>query len=202
MSPDPPSTVALTPPQPALVDDPPPLGRTLVLVGIMGAGKSSVGRRLAKAIGASFADADDAIIEAAGMSIADIFESYGEQSFRNLERRVIARLLDGPPRILALGGGGFIDPETRARVKAGACSIWLRADLPTLLARVLRKRATRPLLMNGDPAAILGDLMARRYPIYAEADHVVDSSEQPAEMVVQRIIELLRAKAPDQKTTE
>jgi shikimate kinase len=183
------------PPTDAPALDPPPLRRTVALVGLMGAGKSAVGRRLAKVLGADFADADELIVAAAGMSIPDIFEKYGEPEFRDLERRVIARVLEGPPLVLALGGGAFIDPQTRDHVKRRALSVWLRADLDTLVGRTMRKKGTRPLLAQGDPRAVLAQLMERRHPIYAEADHVVDSDEQPAESVVARILMLLRADA-------
>jgi len=163
----------------------------VALVGLMGAGKSAVGRRLAKALDAEFADADELNVAAAGMSIPDIFAKYGEPEFRDLERRVIQRVLDGPPLVLALGGGAFVDPQTRARLKQQALSIWLRADLDTLVGRTTRKKGTRPLLANGDPRAILAELMQRRYPIYAEADHTVHSDEQPPEAVVDRIVALL-----------
>jgi shikimate kinase len=167
------------------------LARSLVLVGLMGAGKSSIGRRLARALHAGFADADEEIVSAAGMSIAEIFAQYGETAFRDLERRVVARLLDQPPQVLALGGGAFINASTRSRIKEEACSVWLRADLPTLLARTQRKRGTRPLLEQGDPAATLARLMEERYPIYAEADHVIDTTNDPPDALVQRIIEQL-----------
>jgi shikimate kinase len=182
-------------PAPAARPEAPPLRRTLVLVGLMGAGKSAVGRRLAKALGAPFADADDEIVTAAGMSIPDIFAAYGEGEFRELERRVVARLLAGPPVVLALGGGAFIDPRTRARVKARARSVWLRADLDTLVGRTARKKGTRPLLMQGDPRQILAGLMERRYPVYAEADHILDTAEQPPERIVEAIIAILRREA-------
>ncbi|HET6469275.1 MAG TPA: shikimate kinase [Geminicoccaceae bacterium] len=174
----------------------PPLTRPLVLVGLMGAGKSSVGRRLARMLAVPFADADDEIVTAAGMSIPEIFERYGEPEFRMLERRVIARLLDGSLMVLALGGGAFIDPTTRALVKNRARSVWLRADLETLLARTARKRGTRPLLSQGDPRQILAELIERRHPVYAEADHVVDSTEQPPEIVIRRVLDLLHDPAP------
>lgn len=176
---------------PAEPSAPPVLSRTVALVGLMGAGKSAVGRRLAKALEAEFADADELIVAAAGMSIPDIFAKYGEPEFRDLERRVIQRVLDGPPLVLALGGGAFIDPQTRARLKQQALSIWLRADLETLVGRTMRKKGTRPLLASGDPRTILAELMQRRYPIYAEADHTVHSDEQPPEAVVDRIVALL-----------
>ena len=172
----------------------PALAQSVVLVGLMGAGKSSVGRRLARSLHASFADADDEIVAAAGMSIPDIFAAYGEPAFRDLERRVVARLLAQPePRVLALGGGAFIDPGTRARVKQAACSVWLRADLDTLLARTARKRGSRPLLETGDPRATLARLIEQRYPVYAEADHVVDTAADPPDAIVARIIGLVRA---------
>ena len=154
----------------------------------MGAGKTSVGRRLARQLQAAFQDADEEIVAAAGMSIPDIFALYGEPRFRELERRVVARLLDQPPRVLALGGGAFIDPLTRSRVKALATSVWLRADLDTLVARTLRKKGTRPLLAQGDPRETLARLMDERYPIYAEADLTVDSANEPHETVVERIL--------------
>lgn len=168
-----------------------PLRRSIVLVGLMGAGKTSVGRRLARALGAAFQDADEEIVSAAGMSIPDIFALYGEPRFRELERRVVARLLDQPPMVLALGGGAFIDGDTRARVKAAAVSVWLRADLDTLLARTMRKKGSRPLLEQGDPRDTLARLMEQRYPIYAEADYTLDTANEPHEAVVGRIIALL-----------
>lgn len=162
----------------------------------MGAGKTSVGRRLAKAMGAPFVDADEEIVAAAGMSIADIFATYGEPVFRDLERRVIARLLDGPPGVLALGGGAFVDPETRARVKERAVSIWLDADIDTLVERTARKRASRPLLKDGDLRAKLETLMRERRPIYAEADHRVESGARPPEDIAASILQLLAEEKP------
>ncbi|MCS6780799.1 MAG: shikimate kinase [Geminicoccaceae bacterium] len=162
-----------------------------MLVGLMGAGKTSVGRRLAKLLDTGFVDADEEIVAAAGMSIADIFATYGEPVFRDLERRVIARLLEGPPGVLALGGGAFVDPGTRARVKERAISIWLDADLDTLVERTSRKRASRPLLKDGDLRAKLETLMAERRPIYAEADLRVESGSLPPEAIARRILDLL-----------
>ncbi len=170
--------------------------RRIVLVGLMGAGKTSVGRRLAKAMGAPFVDADEEIVAAAGMSIADIFATYGEPVFRDLERRVIARLLDGPPGVLALGGGAFVDPETRARVKERAVSIWLDADIDTLVERTARKRASRPLLKDGDLRAKLETLMRERRPIYAQADHRVESGARPPEDIAASILALLAEEKP------
>lgn len=166
-------------------------GRRIVLVGLMGAGKTSVGRRLAKALGAPFVDADEEIVAAAGMSIADIFETYGEPVFRDLERRVVARLLDGPPGVLALGGGAFVDPTTRARVKEKAISIWLDADVDTLVERTSRKRANRPLLKDGDLRAKLEKLLEERRSCYAQADHRVESGARPPEEIAAAILRIL-----------
>jgi shikimate kinase len=166
-------------------EPPPPwrLGRTIVLVGLMGAGKTSIGRRLAKILGTPFSDADEEIVAAAGLSIPDIFQLYGEPRFRELERRVIARLLEGGPMVLALGGGAFI--------AASAVSVWLRADLETLVARTSRKRGTRPLLERGDPHEILAALMRDRYPVYALADFTIDSQVEPHESVIERMMTML-----------
>jgi shikimate kinase len=175
----------------------PALAQSVVLVGLMGAGKSSVGRRLARALHAGFADADEEIVAAAGMSIPDIFAGYGEAKFRDLERRVVARLLDRPPMVLALGGGSFVDPGTRAKVKALARSVWLRADLDTLVARTMRKQGSRPLLAAGNARDTLARLIEERYPIYAEADHIVDTATDPPEGIALRIIDLLQlSRAP------
>ena len=149
------------------------LPRTVALVGLMGAGKSAIGKRLAIRLGLPFVDADDEIERAAGCSIAEFFERYGEAEFRAGERRVIARLLDEPPHVLSTGGGAYIDPETRALMRAKAVTVWLRAELDVLFDRV-RRRGHRPLLRQGDPKEILGRLMTQRYPIYAEADIVVE----------------------------
>ncbi|MDX6750027.1 shikimate kinase [Geminicoccaceae bacterium 1502E] len=157
----------------------------------MGAGKTSVGRRLARLIDAPFADADDEIVAAAGMSIPDIFETYGEQEFRDLERRVVARLLEGPPLVLALGGGAFVDEASRAAVREHGLSVWLRADLDTLVARTARRRGVRPLLMQDEPRAVLERLMKARYPLYAEADHVIETGEAQPEVIAERIRSLL-----------
>jgi shikimate kinase len=164
----------------------------VVLVGLMGAGKTAVGRRLAALLGVGFVDADEAIVEAAAMCIPDIFEVYGEEAFRDLERRVVARLIEETPGVLALGGGAFIDPRTRAALAGRTVTIWLKADLETLVGRSVKKRASRPLLMQGDPQAILADLMARRYPIYALADHTVVTGDQPLDEVAETLASLLR----------
>jgi shikimate kinase len=176
--------------------------RSIVLVGLMGAGKSNIGRRLANRLHLPFTDADAEIEAAAGESIEEIFQRYGEPYFRTGERRVIARLLEGSPHVLSTGGGAYMDASTRALLRGQAITVWLRADLDVLFERV-KKRAHRPLLRQGDPREILARLMAQRYPIYAEADLVVDSTAQPAELTTEQVIETLRrhlaapsAKAP------
>ncbi len=166
------------------------LDKTLVLVGMMGAGKTSVGRRLAGMLGVPFRDADVEIESAAGCTINEIFERFGEPAFRSGERKVIARLLTDPPHVLAAGGGAFIDEETRQRIKERAVSIWLRAPLDLLIQRVLRKD-TRPLLRNTDSKATLERLLREREPIYAEADIVIESDEGPHDVVVKRIVAAL-----------
>ncbi|QFU17843.1 shikimate kinase [Microvirga thermotolerans] len=165
--------------------------RSLVLVGLMGAGKSTVGRRLAQKLGLPFRDADHEIEEAAGMSIPDIFAIHGEEHFRDGERRVIARLLQEGPMVLATGGGAFMNAETRAAIRAAGVSIWLKADLDTLMRRV-RRRATRPLLQNPDPEGTMRRLMEVRYPVYAEADVTVYSHEAPHDRVVADIVQALK----------
>ncbi len=165
--------------------------RPVVLVGLMGAGKTSIGRRLAQRLGLAFVDSDHEIETAAGCTIETIFEMYGERAFRDCERRVIGRLLDEPIQIIATGGGAFMDAETRATVKARGHSVWLRADLDLLLHRVAR-RANRPLLKRGDPREILAGLMAQRYPIYAEADATVDTKDAPPDVTVDAVIAALQ----------
>ena len=170
------------------------LEKTLVLVGMMGAGKTSVGRRLASVLGVSFRDADVEIESAAGCTINEIFERFGEPAFRSGERKVIARLLSDPPHVLAAGGGAFVDTETRERIKERAVSIWLRAPLDLLIQRVMRKD-TRPLLRNTDSRATLERLLREREPIYAQADIIVESDEGPHDVVVKRIIAALDGRA-------
>jgi len=164
------------------------LPKTVVLVGLMGAGKSAIGRRLAARLGRRFVDADQEIETAAGCSIEDIFDAYGEAAFRDVERRVVARLMDEPIHVLSTGGGAFIDDETRKLVKEKGISLWLRADLDLMLARTSR-RNNRPLLKNGDPREILERLIDERYPIYAEADVTVDSQDGPPDLTVERAID-------------
>ena len=169
------------------------LNKTVALVGMMGAGKSSIGRRLAARLSTPFRDADGEIETAAGCSVSEIFERYGEAAFRDGERRVIARLLGEPPHVLATGGGAFMDPETRARLKEKAVSVWIKAPVELLLQRVQR-RDTRPLLRNGDPRETLLRLLAQREPIYAEADITFESEDAPHHVAVDRIILALEAR--------
>lgn len=164
--------------------------RPVVLVGMMGAGKSSIGRRLAGRLGLSFVDADTEIEQAAGMSIADIFATHGEPQFRDGEARVIARLLDGGPCVLATGGGAFMREETRSRIRDKAVSMWLKADADIILRRV-RRRTDRPLLKTEDQAATIDRLIAERYPVYALADLTVMSRDVPHEKIVEECIEAL-----------
>lgn len=167
------------------------LPRTVVLVGLMGAGKSAIGRRLATRLHLPFIDADTEIEAAAGCTIAEIFARDGEPVFRAVERKIITRLLtERPAHILATGGGAFMDPETRAAIRRHGVSVWLRAELDVLLARTAR-RTHRPLLNQGDPREILGRLMTQRYPVYAEADLTVISDERPPEGTVELVIEAL-----------
>ena len=168
------------------------LDKPLVLVGLMGAGKSTIGRRLASALSLSFVDSDNEIVEAAGCSISDIFEAYGEAIFRDLEQRVILRLVTNPSCVIATGGGAFINPAIRAAIKEKAVSVWLRADVDVLLERVSR-RDTRPLLKTGDKHTILEKLMDERYPIYAQADITIDSNAGQHETVVENILEALQS---------
>ena len=172
---------------------------TIVMVGLMGAGKTAIGRRLAARLGLPFVDADDEIEAAAGSSISDIFERHGEAAFRDGERRVIARLLDEDPIVLATGGGAFMDPETRARIAEKGISVWLRADIDTLVRRTSR-RDDRPLLRNGDPREILEQLIEIRYPVYQRADIVVDSLDAPAEDTLQQVLNALDAYRAAEKT--
>ncbi len=167
--------------------------RSLVLVGMMGVGKSSVGRRLAGRLGIPFVDADSEIEKAAGMSIADIFARHGEPDFRSGEARVIARLLQGGPQVLATGGGAFMNPSTRNAVRAKGISIWLKAELDVLLRRISKRRNERPLLQGGDPEETLRGLLAEREPTYGLADLTVQSRDVSHEAVVADIMTALVA---------
>jgi shikimate kinase len=175
----------------------PALGRrSLVLVGMMGAGKSSIGRKLAAKLALPFVDADAEIELAAGMSIPDIFSKHGEPSFRAGEARVIARLLDGGPQVLATGGGAFMNAETRAAIRAKAISIWLKAEYEILLRRI-KRRSDRPMLKTEDPAETLKRLLAERDPVYAEADLTVRSRDVPHEIIIAEILDALALQLRD-----
>lgn len=167
------------------------LPKTLVLVGMMGAGKSSIGWRLARKLGIPFNDTDQEVERAAGCSVADIFETWGEKAFRDAERRVIKRLLSGQTQVVSTGDGAFIDEDSRALIKENAISLWLRADPEILYERVIR-RDTRPLLFEGDAKQILEEMIERRYPIYAKADLTVESNDDAHEATVERIMESLK----------
>lgn len=178
----------------ASLPPPLPIDRTIVLVGMMGAGKTTIGRRLAARLNLPFVDADTEIELAAGCSIEDFFAAHGEAAFRDGEHRVIMRLLEGPVHVLATGGGAFMDPRTRAQIARKGLSIWLRADLDLLLQRV-SKRTNRPLLKTADPRATLERLLAERSPIYAQSDIVVDSADIPHDAVVNAIVTALSERA-------
>lgn len=164
--------------------------RTIALVGLMGVGKSSVGRRLASALGLPFRDADTEVETAAGRSITEIFSALGEPAFRDGERRVIARLLEGPPHVLATGGGAFMSPETRQIIKDRAISIWLKTDLEVLARRIGRKDS-RPLLAGKDPLDVLRQQAEVRYPAYAEADITVETGDTAHHVTVAEVIRAL-----------
>ena len=164
--------------------------RSIVLIGLMGAGKTAVGRRLANRLDLGFTDADSEIELAAGQTVSEIFAEHGEPYFRQGEARVIARLLQHGPQVLATGGGAYMDAGTRDNIKAGGISIWLKADLPVLLHRV-RRRDNRPLLARGNPEAVMTELMQKRYPVYAEADITVESREVPHDVIVADVVEAL-----------
>ncbi|WP_428031069.1 shikimate kinase [Ancylobacter sp.] len=164
--------------------------RSIVLVGMMGAGKSSVGKRLARRLALPFADADTEIEQAAGMTIPEIFALHGEPAFRDGEKKVIARLLEAGPMVLATGGGAYMNAETRAAIARHGICVWLKAELDVLLRRV-RRRDDRPLLKNGDPESTLARLIDLRYPAYAEADVTVVSHDVPQDVMVDTVIEAL-----------
>lgn len=168
----------------------PLIDRPIALVGLMGTGKTTVGRRLAKRLGIDFVDADQEIENAAQMSVGEIFERYGEQVFRDGERRVIARLIEGKPMVIATGGGAFIQPETRRLLLESAITIWLNANIKVLAERTAR-RNHRPLLWGKEPFDVLAELAERRNPIYAEAPIHIESDPGPHNKTVERIVEAL-----------
>ena len=164
--------------------------RSIVIIGLMGAGKTTVGRRLAERLGLRFVDADAEIEKAAGRSIAEIFAEYGEPYFRDGERKVIARLLGAGPQVLATGGGAYMNAETRKAVKERGIAVWLNASLPLLMKRV-RRRAHRPLLRAEDPESVMRELMDKRYPVYGEADISVESRDIPHNIIVNDVLRAL-----------
>jgi shikimate kinase len=166
--------------------------RTIALVGLMGVGKSSVGRRLANTLDLTFRDADTEVEAAAGRSIPDIFNELGEAEFRTGERKVIARLLDEPPHVLATGGGAFMDPKTRELIKAKAVSVWIKTDLEVLARRIGRKD-TRPLLIGKDPMEVLKAQAEARYPTYAQADITVETGDAAHHVSVDQLLRALSA---------
>ncbi len=165
--------------------------RSIVMIGMMGVGKSSIGRRLAARLAVPFVDADTEIEKAAGMSIADIFARHGEAYFRSGEARVIARLLDSGPQVLASGGGAVMNADTRAAIKARGVSVWLKADVDVLLRRVAKRKSERPMLHTDDPSETLRQLLMAREPVYAQADLTVQSREGPHDAIVTEIMQAL-----------
>jgi len=172
-------------------------GKTIALVGLSGVGKSSIGRRLAVALGLPFRDSDSEVEAAAGRTIPEIFADLGEEAFRDGERRVIARLLTESPHVLATGGGAFMNPETRRLIKEKAISIWLKADVAVLARRIGRKAPTRPLMAGKDPLEVLQQQARDRYGAYAEADLVVETGDTPHQVSVDAILKALQARAPE-----
>jgi shikimate kinase len=166
--------------------------KSVVMIGLMGAGKTNIGRRIARRLGLPFTDADEEIVKAAGRSVEDIFATLGEAAFRDGERKVIARLLNGDRQVLATGGGAFMNAETRERIRERGISVWLRADLDLLVERTSR-RGGRPLLKDRDIRATLAQLMSERYPVYAQADIIVDSTSESPETTADRVMTALAA---------
>lgn len=164
--------------------------RSIVLVGLMGAGKTVIGRKVAQALGLPFTDSDHEIEDVSRMSVPDLFDVYGEAEFRALERRVIARLLKSGPQVVSTGGGAFINESTRRAVARSGVSVWLKADLPTLMARVVKK-PNRPLLKAADPEAVMRRLMEERYPVYEQADVIVRTRDERKEVIASEVVTAL-----------
>jgi len=183
---------------PTQLEDYGSLPKTVVLIGLMGAGKTSVGKRLAERLSVNFLDADREIESAAGCSISDFFAQFGEEEFRRGEERVIARLLKEPACVLATGGGAFMSPDTRKAIRASAFSIWLKADLDVLFERISR-RSDRPLLQTENPRQTLQRIMEQRYPVYGQADLVIESVRGSVDQMAERVQQIL---AEFFKTTE
>ena len=176
-------------------------GRSIVLVGLMGAGKSTIGRRLAQKLDLAFVDADAEIEQAAGKSVQDIFREHGEASFREGERRVIARLLESGPLVLATGGGAFMNEETRNNISRSGIAVWLKADIELLMKRV-RRRDNRPLLKTDNPEEVMQTLIDQRYPVYGRADIIVESRDVPHSSIVSDVIRALAAYQRARKAAE
>jgi shikimate kinase len=176
-------------------------GRSIVLVGLMGAGKSTIGRRLAQKLDLAFVDADAEIEQAAGKSVQDIFRDHGEASFREGERRVIARLLESGPQVLATGGGAFMTEETRNNISRRGIAVWLKADIALLMKRV-RRRDNRPLLKADNPEEVMQTLIEQRYPVYSQADIIVESRDVPHSSIVSDVIRALAAYQRARKAAE
>ena len=176
-------------------------GRSIVLVGLMGAGKSTIGRRLAQKLDLAFVDADAEIEQAAGKSVQDIFRDHGEVSFREGERRVIARLLESGPQVLATGGGAFMTEETRNNISRRGIAVWLKADITLLMKRV-RRRDNRPLLKADNPEEVMQTLIEQRYPVYSQADIIVESRDVPHSSIVSDVIRALAAYQRARKAAE
>jgi shikimate kinase len=162
-------------------------GRAIVFVGLMGAGKTAIGRRVASSIGLPFSDSDHEIEKASRMTVADLFDAYGEAEFRSLEQRVIVRLLQEAPCVVSTGGGAFMNADTRAAIGEAGISVWLKADIDTLMARVMKKQ-TRPLLKTGNPREIMENLMKARYPVYAMADVTVNTRDDRREVITDEVV--------------
>jgi shikimate kinase len=173
-------------------------GRPIVFVGLMGAGKTAIGRRVATVLGLPFADSDHEIEAASRMTVPDLFEKYGEEEFRALEQRVISRLIGEGLRVLATGGGAYMNADTRAAIRTHAVSVWLKADLDTLMGRVMKKQ-NRPLLKSDDPRAVMERLMAARYPVYAEADITVGTRDERRETIAEEVIAAVAAYLRDEE---
>ena len=173
--------------------------RSVVLVGLMGSGKSTIGKRVAQMLGINFIDADTEIETVSRMTIPELFERYGEGEFRDLERRVIRRILRTGPRVLATGGGAFMNEQTRKAIARAGISVWLRADLDTLMERVSRK-GNRPLLKTADPRATMQGLMDVRYPVYAEAQFTIHSRDEKKEVMASEVVDALAAMLPKTET--
>ncbi len=166
--------------------------RSIIFVGLMGAGKTAIGRGVAQALGLAFADSDHEIETVSRMTIPDLFDKYGEEEFRSLERRVIARLLKRGRTVISTGGGAFMNDKTRRAIRAKGISVWLKADLDTLMSRVMRKQ-NRPLLKTPDPRAVMADLIEVRYPVYGRADLTIISRDVRKEVVIQETVSVIKA---------